>query len=164
MMRFVYFFLIILSCLACNGAAENKKDDFEDRQESVPENAQVEKIIAAEPSQRKAIFYEVTAQRPDEICGKKGFTYLAEGYLFKECGACHYSGNQFRVTDFAVKGDVDHSYTVMATIVDKVIFVEATIKNRFCSECLLKQKAPLLADLLYFADHVSDEQCKLLQD
>ena len=41
--------------------------------------------------------YTMTGERPAEVCGKAGFTYLSRGYLFKECGTCHFNDNQFGV-------------------------------------------------------------------
>ncbi len=105
-------------------------------------------------------FYEVTAERPAEVCGTEGFRYLAEGYLFKECGTCHFKENQFGVTEFAVRTDFAHSYEVMTTIVNKDLFVEATIVNAFCNDCLLEKDDPLLADLKYFVEHQTDAQCE----
>ena len=104
--------------------------------------------------------YPIEGERPAEICGQAGFEYLARGYFFEECGGCHYEGNRFGVTNFAMRNDLDASYQVLLNQVDKETLVEASIENAFCNSCLLAEDDPLLADIRYFASHTSDSQCE----
>ncbi len=109
--------------------------------------------------EEKSDFYDIAGTKPDEICGMKGFTYLFEGYILNECGTCHFRDNQFSVSEFAVKNDIAYSYEVMTTLVNKSVFIKATVENPFCNTCLLKQEDPLFKDLKYYIEHSTDVQC-----
>ncbi len=105
-------------------------------------------------------YYPVESERPEEVCGRAGFNYLATAYFFEECGGCHYEGNRFGVSNFAIRKDIDASYQVMLNQVNPDLLVEASIENAFCNSCLLRDDDPLLADIRYFADHRADSQCE----
>ena len=144
----VVFFLMIASVgglLSCQQDAEEVQvtpkaattDPKQTSQESREEKD-------SEPSND---FYEMTGEKPPQLCGEEGFAYLWEGYLLNECGTCHHADNPYGVTEFAIRGNFDSSFQAMINTVDRQEFLKAVQENPLCMSCNLDQSDPLLSDI-----------------
>lgn len=134
---------LILSCQQEGEVIQSKNSQSQDAQEEStskknPSNS------AETPTNN---FYDISGKKPDQICGKEGFEYLWKGFFLPECGGCHYEENTFQVTEFAQRGDLDSSFSVMTTGVDLVVFLESVQENKLCKTCNLEENDPLLADI-----------------
>jgi hypothetical protein len=102
----------------------------------------------------------MSGERPEEVCGSAGFSYLFEGYILPECGTCHHTDNIYGVTEFAVRDDEASSYQVMRTRVNTEEFLKAVQENTLCITCNLDPEDPLLKDIEYFVEHINENQCE----
>jgi hypothetical protein len=146
------------AALACQPAPSNtERSDTTAQATTETNNQQDTKKPIHLPSQNQApskAGYAMPEGRPDEVCMEKGFTWLYNGYLKKECGTCHNKDNRYSVTQFAQGDDEVSSFSVLKTVVDTKKLLEATLGNVFCNSCIITKADPLYADLEYFVQHM----------
>ncbi|MFW7377994.1 MAG: hypothetical protein ACOH5I_04225 [Oligoflexus sp.] len=153
-------FSLIISLSFFTLGCEESSSNYEPVQESNTASGQQtdddqQTIERPARERRDPRFYPMTGERPSEVCGEAGFEYIWRGFLLKECGTCHFTSNRFGVTEFAERTNLEGSYQVMASQVDRQEFVHAITENPLCIKCILHEEDPLRADIVYFTEHIT---------
>ncbi len=147
----VFILSLFLGCNKNNEATETPTSGTEDPAESQTQQDNRSDADAAakeDQEEQDGSFYPMTGEKPELLCGRDGFIYLYEGFLLKECGACHHNDNIYGVSVFAERTDVDSSFATIASgLVEKELFLKMVQQNTLCIACNLEADDPLLADI-----------------
>lgn len=151
----VIFLFLMSSCQEKEDVVSNRVDQaLEEESDDLEKDTSSDKDESAVSSD----FYPMTGERPDSLCGEEGFRYLWEGYFLGECGTCHHSDNPYEVTEFAIRGDFEGSFEVMADSVSMTELIKAVEENPLCISCNLTEDDPLLADIKEYSS--SPDECQ----